>query len=452
MTTTQRHAAWSGLRYGALGLPLAFVALPLYVYMPAYYAEQFGASLAALGSVLLLVRIFDAVTDPLMGYVADRLLTLSSSRRMLAMGLGCVVLLLGFLGLFFPPPSVREGVPLLVWCAAMLVVAYLAYSALSITHQAWAARLQGGDLSQSRWVSWREAATLVGVVMASVLPSVAGMPVTTVALALALVLAWLALRGAPHPLPHTVQAHAGATASSAKGSAIVTVASASGSPSGTTEGLTWSRIAQPWCGAAFRGLLGVFLLNGIASAIPATLLLFFVNDRLQVPGYEGLFLATYFVCAALSLPLWLKVVARFGLGLSWMLGMVLSVLAFAGAALLGPGDIGPFVLICAASGLALGADLAFPTPLLARVIRQEGASQGLEGAYFGWWNSASKLNLALAAGLVLPLLQWLGYSPGQQNPQGLFALGLAYAVVPCILKLLAWAALWRWRRQWDKEL
>lgn len=131
--------------------------------------------------------------------------------------------------------------------------------------------------------------------------------------------------------------------------------------------------------------------------------------------------------------------------------MLLSVVAFAGAALLGAGDIGPFVLICAASGLALGADLAFPTPLLARVIRQEGASAGLEGAYFGWWNSASKLNLALAAGLVLPLLQGLGYSPGQQNEQGLFALGLAYAVVPCILKLLAGVALWRWRRQWDKE-
>ena len=144
MTSAVGVAPLAGLRYGALGLPLAFVALPLYVYMPAYYASQFGASLAALGTVLLLVRIFDAVTDPLMGYAADHLLSTNGLRRMLAMGLGCVVLWLGFLGLFFPPAAMQQGNGMLVWCATMLVVAYLAYSALSITHQAWAARLQGG--------------------------------------------------------------------------------------------------------------------------------------------------------------------------------------------------------------------------------------------------------------------------------------------------------------------
>ena len=446
MTSGTSAARLAGLRYGALGLPLAFVALPLYVYMPAYYAEQFGASLAALGTVLLLVRIFDAVTDPLMGYAADHLLAMSRSCRLLAMGLGCVVLLLGFLGLFFPPVSLRQGSALLGWCAAMLVVAYLAYSALSITHQAWAARLHGGDLSQSRWVSWREAATLLGVVLASVLPSVAGLPVTTTVLGFALVVSWLALRGAPQPkAPGRVIASgpddAGVPSSSPAvlGLSTDTSDSSFGNaavPNAAPAGLTWRRLVQPWHGAAFRGLLGVFLLNGIASAIPATLLLFFVNDRLQAPGFEGMFLAAYFVCAAASLPLWLKVVARIGLAAAWMSGMLLSVASFAGAALLGAGDVWPFLLICAASGLALGADLAFPTPLLARVIRHDGASAGLEGAYFGWWNSASKLNLALAAGLVLPLLQWLGYSSGQHSAQGLGALNVAYAEVPWIMKLL----------------
>lgn len=421
-------ARFPGPFYGLLGLPLAFVALPLYVYMPAYYAEQFGASLAALGTLLLVVRIFDAVTDPLMGYVADHVLSMSGRRRMAFMGLGCVVLAAGFYGLFFPPEGARSGYALLTWCALMLVVTYLAYSALSITHQAWAARLQGGDLSQSRWVSWREAATLVGVVLASVLPSVAGIASTTLVLVVALVLAWIALGLAPDP-----------------------VKTATDRPAKVPEGMTWMRLTQPWRGAAFRGLLGVFLLNGIASAIPATLLLFFVNDLLQAHGHEGLFLAVYFLCAAMSLPLWLKHVARSGLSASWMAGMLLAIASFVGAAFLGPGDVWPFFLICAASGLALGADLAFPTPLLARVIRHDGAAAGLEGAYFGWWNSASKLNLALSAGLVLPLLEWLGYAPGQSDAQGLVALSMAYAVVPCVLKLLAWGALWRWRRQWDKE-
>ena len=63
-----------GLAYGGLGLPLAFVALPLYVLLPNHYATEFGVPLAWLGAVLLGARLFDAVVDPLLGRWADTLL------------------------------------------------------------------------------------------------------------------------------------------------------------------------------------------------------------------------------------------------------------------------------------------------------------------------------------------------------------------------------------------
>jgi Na+/melibiose symporter-like transporter len=83
-----------------------------------------------------------------------------------------------------------------------------------------------------------------------------------------------------------------------------------------------------------------------------------------------------------------------------------------------------------------------PSDLLAGVIADHGDRGCHEGAYFGWWNFAAKLNLALAAGLSLPLLAWWGYVPGQQDPAGLQALTWAYAVVPCGLKLIAGVALY----------
>ena len=127
--------------------------------------------------------------------------------------------------------------------------------------------------------------------------------------------------------------------------------------------------------------------------------------------------------------------------------MVLSIAVFIWASQLGAGDVGPFLLVCALSGVALGTDLALPGALLAGVIASApaapaGQQASTAGLYFGWWNFATKLNLALAAGLALPLLSLFGYSPGTTDPAALDALVLAYCVLPCVLKLLASAGLY----------
>ncbi len=104
--------------------------------------------------------------------------------------------------------------------------------------------------------------------------------------------------------------------------------------------------------------------------------------------------------------------------------------------------------VCAASGIGLGADLTLPGALLAGVIQRAGHAGRAEGAYFGWWNFATKLNLALAAGVALPLLGAFGYESGARDAQALQALTLAYCVLPCVLKLGAAALLWTlWLRQ-----
>jgi Na+/melibiose symporter-like transporter len=100
------------------------------------------------------------------------------------------------------------------------------------------------------------------------------------------------------------------------------------------------------------------------------------------------------------------------------------------------------VAICLATGVAAGADLAIPGAMLTRVVQTAGLAGRAEGAFFGWWNAATKLNLALAAGLALPLLQVLGYQEGVQNAASAHALSFVYALVPCTLKLLAMLLLW----------
>jgi GPH family glycoside/pentoside/hexuronide:cation symporter len=393
-----------GLAYGLLGLPLAFVALPLYVQLPAHYAGEFGVPLAQLGALLLAVRALDALVDPLIGRWADRLLRRPLRARLAVAGVGALLLAAAFQALFFPP--VREAGALLAWAGAALALCYLAYSGLSVLHQAWGAQLGGEAPFRARVVAWREGAALVGVIAASVLPGWAGLQATSVVLAACLGLALVALARAPAPQPHPQAAAAG----------------------------LWA----PWKWPRFRRLMAIFVLNGVASALPATLVLFYIRDRLQWPQGEPLLLGAYFAAAALSLPAWVRVVARLGLARAWGLGMALAIASFAGAAFLGPGDGAWFLLVCLASGSALGADLCAPAALLAGELRTR--AQAAEGVAFGWWNAATKLNLALAAGLALPLLEALGYRPGQ--PEAGAALAAVYAGLPCALKALAGAALW----------
>ena len=401
----------NGFAYGLLGLPLAFVALPLYVILPNYYAKTYGLPLATLGVILLGARLFDAFIDPLLGRLSDRLFARSAASVLQAGLLAAVVLALGFALLFFP--QVTAPGALVVWVAVMLMVTYAAYSFLSVSHQSWGSMLGGNEAERSRIVAWREALGLVGVVLASVTPVALGMPATTGIFFAVLVMGWLAWTQAVQPVVK-------------KDAPVV-------------PGAIW----LPFRHSNFKRLLLVFMLNGTASAVPATLVLFFIQDRLQAPSsMEPLFLGSYFLAAALSIPLWLAVVKRIGLARAWLVGMALAIAVFSLATQVSSGQTTVFLVICALSGIALGTDLALPGALLAGVIQRNGDSGKLEGAYFGWWNFAIKLNLALAAGLALPLLGLFGYAPGARSPEALNALVIAYCVLPCVLKLAAGGSLY----------
>jgi Na+/melibiose symporter-like transporter len=403
-----------GMGYGLLALPLAFVALPMYVNLPHFYATQFAVPLTSLGAVLLFSRLLDALVDPMLGRLSDALYS-RSSMSVLCVALAYAVgLLLSFAALFFPP-TFADPFGYVIWVGVWVSLCHLSYSGISILHQAWASRLGGGASQQSRVVAWREGAGLVGVVTASVLPVTAGWLSTTVFLGLMLVLGLMVWSRVM--LQILIQ------------------------KDGQTE-LTDKDNYLPLRQISFRKLLWVFLLNGIASAVPAGLVMFFIEDQIQASAaMSPLFLGVYFLSGALSLPLWLKLVRAHGLAKSWLIGMALAIMSFGSVVFLGPGDEIAFLVICLASGIALGADLVVPAALLNRVIDQLGHRGRAEGLYLGWWNLASKLNLALAAGLCLPLLSYWGYSPGTQTAEGLRALSLAYGVLPCVLKLLALAVL-----------
>lgn len=387
--------------YGGLALPLAFAALPLYVHLAPFYSAQVG--LAVLGAVLLALRFLDAAIDPLLGALLDRF---PRPRTLILVSLP--LLGLGWAGLFHPP---AEGV--LPWLVAMLALTTVGYSLASVVHNAWGARIHPAPHERTRLFAVREGFGLVGVVLAAALPLMLADDLATglsamtwLFLALLAVFAAWTLLAAP-PMR------------------------------GAAQATPLRRFLAPLAHPAFARFVPGYLMNGVAAALPATLVIFFIDDVLDLAAWSGLFLALYFVSGALGLPLWVALARRIGKLEAWLASMALAIASFAGAFWLGSGDLVGFALVCVASGLALGADLALPPALVADWIDDDATP--VPGAYYGLLGFFAKLTLALAAGLALPLLAALGYTPGGEET---FALAATYALLPCVLKLAALAWFW----------
>lgn len=420
--TAPAGSARSLASYALLGMPLAMMALPVYVLVPKFYAEATGLALTIIGSVLLGARLLDAFVDPLLGAWVDAGKKRGSYLRPILIALA--PLAVGFALMFVPPPDlITAGATW--WLATTLIAAYLGYSLATIAYQAWGAELARDDAGRARVTAWREGAGLIGVVLAAVIPYAFGPRSMIFVFAVTLALAvTLLLRFAPRPQSRKPT-------------------------SAAFEPLNpWRSMMAPLITPRFRWLLAVFVVNGIAAAIPASLVLFFIADRLELEAQSGVFLALYFIAGAASMPLWMKLAQRYSLHAVWLIGIVLSVLAFVWAYWLNAGSFVSYATICVLSGAALGADLALPPALLARVIDANGHTGLREGAYFGLWNLVNKLNLALAAGIALPVLETLGYRVGVRDAAALGALAFAYAILPCILKLGAGVVLFAaWRTE-----
>ena len=398
------------LYYGLFGLPLAMLALPIYVYVPQFYAQRGALTLAVIGAALLAARTVAAFIDPLLGWWITR--AGGAYRRSVLIALP--LLIVGYAMLFHPPSL--TGVPALCWFLLSLMLVYTGFSLATIAHQSWGAALTQLPGERSKLAAVRESCGLLGVMTAAVLPAVFNYDALSYAFAATLLAgAVCLLYKAPQP-PRAVNDVAAVP-------------------------LRFAELSAPFRQHRFRALFLVLMVNGVAASIPATLFLFFAEDRLKLGSNAGLFLLLYFASAAASMAAWPVAARRLGEARAWVASMLLTAAVFVWAYWLGPGDAVSFGVICAISGLALGADLALPPALLAGVIASAGDSGRREAAYFGVWNWGVQMTLALAAGVALPVLEWLGYTPG--TGQGLGALSFAYALLPCCLKLIAAALLWR---------
>ena len=286
------------LAYGAPALPLAALTLPTYILLPKFYASEVGLGLASVGLILLMARIWDVVSDPVIGQMSDRIETRFGRRRpWIVAGTPLVMIAVWFL---FVPGAGAGATHLLVWS----LVLYTGWTMMILPLTAWGAELSASYNERSRIAAFRETAIILGTLLALGLPVALGMkdgPAAGDSLSL---IAWTVvlllpvavialLRFTPEP-PVRYRAH-------------VTF----------RRGLAVLRHNGP-----FRRLILAYLINGVANGLPATMFVLYVANVLQAPKQAAVLLFVYFLAGIVAVPVWLKLSYRYGKHRIWCWAMI----------------------------------------------------------------------------------------------------------------------------------
>ena len=112
--------------------PLAVVGIPVYIYIPKFYTDVVGVHISAMGTILLFVRLFDAITDPVIGLISDRLKTPYGRRRPLIL-FGAVITAISIYLLFNPPNLMSNTAA--VWFTSLIFVLFLCWTIITVPYE-----------------------------------------------------------------------------------------------------------------------------------------------------------------------------------------------------------------------------------------------------------------------------------------------------------------------------
>lgn len=388
--------------YALPGLPLAALGLPFYIYAPLWLAEQGNYGYATVGALFFLARLSDVFTDLPTGALVDRW----GSRRGFWLG-GWLLLALSAVALLALPHPWPSGLLLLGLISLMF-----GWTLINVPWLALPVVLSRNDDERLAFNSAREAALLLGTLVAMLAPAVLGASHMSPALLgmLALLLLAVVLQGSQPPQ--------------------------SGPSRQFSDLLRDARVralALPW------------FANMLANAIPGTVLVLFMREVLEAEAMIPAALLSYFLAGLLAVPLWYRLARRWGSLHCWRLGLLLSAVLFSLAVGLGAGDGYAFIAISVGTGLMLGADQALPSTMqtgLARQLMNESEGAAIAARLFALWSMLGKAAMGFAVGIGY---LWLGsqLQPAQSTVPPDWAITAAYVAAPVILKIAVFFMLGR---------
>ncbi|TVS12731.1 MAG: MFS transporter [Gammaproteobacteria bacterium] len=427
-TPGTRRAPLTHSQLALFGLPefaVYLAVIPVALYLPLFYSRDMGLSITDIGLLLMVARISDVITDPLIGALSDRTRT-RFGRRKPWMAAGTPLMMIAAYQLFAPSGEVTNAY-LFIWS----ILLWLGWTMINIPYYAWGAELSDDVDERTRITGWRQAFGFSGNISVLLIPvlsaqmfgygAVASEALTIIG-GMALVLLPLLVGITLWKLPERV---------------LVEV-----KPQPILRNLNLMMR-----NGSFMVLFIGFTLMSLGTTMIGTLFMLFTTFAMDLERQAQPILLAYFALNIIGLPFWVWLSHRIGKREAWMLGTGVMAVTTPLYLLLAPGQIVPFVLITAVIGFAGGNFMALSMSMKADVVEiaTRRSRDNIAGAYMAVWSLGAKATQAMAVGLSLPLLGFFGFDPRADNTQAeIDAVRYAISLLPPLLYLIAIAVIIRY--------
>ena len=411
----------------APALPMYALMLPLAVFLPAYYAENLGIGMVAVGTLFALGRVFDVVTDPFAGVMMDRLQNVVERKWWLA--IGAVPIALAVVNLFFVSDDVTTG-GLLFW----LICLYVGWTLMSVALFSWAAETSHDYHERSRVMAAIQAANSLGTVLVLLLPvavewlgaagEVSELRVQT--------MGWLVLVALPVTIFIALR----------HGPPSLTRAARADSRTSFWQGV---RIAA--ASSALRRLLAADFAIGLTLGIGTSTSVFFIEIVLGHPGRAGTVQLASLLAGLAFIPAWVAIAKRIEKHRALGVTAALSGLGGVFALWVPAGNFALYFVGSVVLAMGIGGIQFLPRAIMADVLDHDRVESHQEraGLYYSFLTTTLKIGLGAGIAVAFYLADLAGFDPSVARATGEGVQSIRYitGVASVVLALACLLAIWR---------
>lgn len=425
--TTGKLSARTKIFYGIGDLGNAVVNSAIQFFLMKFYTDGALISPALAGNALLIGKLWDAVNDPLFGWITDRTKSRFGKRRVFML-FGAIPLAIAIALLWFVPT--QDRVWTFVWIALTFILFDTVWTLTNVPYYALTSELTDDYDERSSLTTYRMVmavpAYLVG---AALTPAIVGL--------FALQRTGYAFIGIAYGMLAAV-----ALLISAAGLRERTGLAVSLPEPSPFKSLFIALKNKP-----FVLLCVIYFVINISFALVKTLMAYYIEYQLLMKAQTSVVMGLMLICVTISLPFWQWLSRKMDKGPAYALGMLVGGAAIILTFFLPHQNTNLIYPVAMLAGFGFASQWIFPWAMVADVADYDRAKTGQQrsGMYYGIWGLATKISEALALASVGWILSGFGYVANiEQTPHALLGIRLFFALIPAVIIFIALPLLFKY--------